>query len=56
MAKWRIKRYVVEEYHEEAATREEALENPTDPSSIVILRETAVREHRYEADEAAGGE
>lgn len=40
MAYFKIKRVVWETYEVEAATKEEALDNATDPSSVVVVRTT----------------
>ena len=44
MQRWKIKRWVLEEYEEYADTRAEALEMCDDPAGVTITKETCVKE------------
>lgn len=40
---WRVKRIVQELMEVEAQTKEEAIKRATDPYSLIVIKETAVR-------------
>lgn len=43
MARWHVKRWVIEEFEVEADTREEALQRVENPFSVKVTKETCTK-------------